>query len=346
MEDKKFCMSSFLMYRAIEDKNKTFKEGIVPYLYEVKKEREGIHDSFQLEEALRRKVKEGTRDGKAAIALSGGIDSAILAKFMPKGSVAYTFKCIVPGVAVMDETPVAAHYAKECGLEHKIVEIYWEDIEKYAPVLMKRKGAPFHSIEVQIYKAALQAKRDGHERFIFGESADVSYGGFSKLLSRDWTLGEFVERYSYVLPWQVLKEPEFVLEPYIRHQKDGYLDVHSFTSDVFFHEAMGTYTNACNTAGIELVAPYADTYMAEPLDYERVRKGENKYWIREIFKRLYPDFVVPEKIPMPRPLGEWLKNWEGPVRDEFWPHCTDHMTGDQKWLVWTLERFLDLIDKK
>lgn len=51
-----------------------------------------------------------------ALVLSGGIDSAILAKFMPKGSIAYTFKCVVPGVQVTDETVIASKYAQECGL--------------------------------------------------------------------------------------------------------------------------------------------------------------------------------------------------------------------------------------
>ena len=114
--------------------------------------------------------------------MSGGIDSAIIAKYMPKGSTAYTFKCVVPGTEVTDESAQAAKYAKECGLKHKVIEIYWEDFVRFAPELMKHKGAPIHSIEVQIYKAALKAKEEGFERLIFGESSDVSYGGLSCLL--------------------------------------------------------------------------------------------------------------------------------------------------------------------
>lgn len=343
IEDKKYCMSAFLMYRSILDKNKTFKEGITPYLYHIPFKREGIHSSQQLKTALQSQMEEHTKDGKAALALSGGIDSAVLAKFMPKGSVAYTFKCVVPGIEVVDESQAAAKFAKECGLEHRIVEIYWEDIEKFGAKLMLHKGAPMHSIEIQIYKAALEAKKDGFTKLIFGESADVSYGGFSQLLSKDWKVGEFIERYSYVLPWRVLKEPELVLEPIFKYEKNGYIDVHGFTSDIFFHESMGTYTNACNSAGIELVAPYANTYLAEPLDMVRIRNGENKYIIRDIFKSLYKDFLVPEKLPMPRPVNEWFKNWEGPKRPEFWQHCVEGLTGDQKWLIYVLEKFLDLI---
>lgn len=138
----------------------------------------------------------------------------IWAKFMPKGSTAYTFRCIVPGIQVVDETPVAAKYAQECGLKHKIVEIFWEDFEWFSSLLMKRKGAPIHSIEVQIYKAALQAKEEGIDALIFGENADVIYGGMDGLLSKDWLLGDFIERYSYVLPYKVLRNPVMVLEPF------------------------------------------------------------------------------------------------------------------------------------
>ena len=342
--DKRYCMSSVLMLRTIADHNHTFKEGIDPELFEIDYDRIPIKSSEELEEALRVQTEEATKDGKAALALSGGIDSAILAKFVPKGTVAYTFKCVVPGTPVTDETGPAAKYAEECGLEHRVVEVYWEDYEKYVPILMKHKGAPMHSIEPQIFKAALTAKNDGFERMIYGETADTNYGGFSGLLSRDWTFGEFVDRYSHVLPYHVLKDPEMILEPYRQYEKDGYVDVHEFNRNVFYTESMGSYTNACDTAGIELVTPYATTIMDVPLDMDRVRRGENKYMIREIFERLYPDYEVPEKIPMPRPVNEWFKDWKGPTREEFWPNCTENMKGDQKWLVWCLEQFLNMIE--
>lgn len=343
--DKRYCMSSFLMLRTIADHDHTFQEGIDPELFEIDYDRIPVKTGEELEEALRIQTEEAAKDGKAALALSGGIDSAILAKFVPKGTVAYTFKCVVPGIEVTDETASARRYAEECGLEHRVVEVYWEDYEKYVPLLMKHKGAPLHSIEPQIFKASLTARNDGFERMIYGETADTNYGGFSGLLSRDWTFGEFVDRYSHVLPYKVLKDPEMILEPYRQYEKDGYVDVHEFNRNVFYTESMGSYTNACDTAGIDLVTPYATTIMDVPLDIERVRKGENKYMIREIFERLYPDFEVPEKIPMPRPVNEWFKDWKGPEREEFWPHCTEGMTGDQKWLVWCLERFLNMIEE-
>lgn len=39
-----------------------------------------------------------------------------------------------------------------------------------------------------------------------------------------------------------------------------------------------------------------------------------------------------------------MKAWKGPVRSEFKPNCTENLTGEQKLLVYSLERFLNLIE--
>lgn len=345
MVDKTYCMSSFLMYRKVMKDGYCFKEGREPKKFALDFPRIPVYGSKDLEQVIAQKMKEWTKDGKAALALSGGIDSAILAKYMPKGSKTYTFQCKVPAMEVTNEVPQAKRYAQECGLENEVVEIYWEDMEMYAPLLMKHKNAPIHSIEVQIYKAACKAKEDGFERLIFGESSDVNYGGLSGLMSKDWLFGEFVDRYSYVLPYKVLKESELVLEPYQSCEKAGYVNAHEFCRTTFLEEGMGSYVNACECAGIQIETPYVYTYLASELDYERIRRGENKYVVRELFHKLYQGFEVPEKLPMPRAVNEWLRDWNGPIRPEFYPHCIENMTGDQKWLVWALEKFLNLLDE-
>lgn len=198
--DREYCMSAFLTYRTIHNPEFTFADWLLPRHFDLPsiEERLPVRDSETLKNELRRATQEAAKDGKAALALSGGIDSAILAKFMPRGSVAYTFRCVVPGIQVTDESATAARYAEECGLEHRIIDISWEDVQRLSPALMKRRGAPIHSIEVQICKAAMQAKADGFERLIFGESADANYGGHDGLLSKDWLAGDFIERYTYV----------------------------------------------------------------------------------------------------------------------------------------------------
>ena len=266
---------------------------------------------------------------------------------MPEGSTAYTFRCVVPGKKVQDESEKAAKIAKICNLNHKIVDITWEDVDRVVDKLMKHKGAPIHSIEAQIYTAACQAKRDGFSKLILGENADIIYGGMDGLLAKDWLVAEFIDRYSYVLPYRALKAPQILINPFLEFATDGKVDAHAFINKYFRQEALGTYTNACETAGVKFVGPYSETNFTSPIDYKRIRSGDSKYVIREAFNKLYPEIdKLPPKIPMPRPVNEWMAEHykEGPKRSEFIPHCTDNMTGDQKWMVYCLERFLNLID--
>jgi len=170
MIDKKYCMSAYLMFRGLLDENNKFFENSKTRVAYRDFYRIPIHDSEELYNHLKKEIESASSDGKAALMLSGGIDSTILANFMPKGSKTYTFKCVVPDVVVTDETPIAKANATRNSLDNEVVEIYWEDFDKYAPTLMKHKGAPIHSIEVQIYKAALKAKEDVNRPGFIGDS--------------------------------------------------------------------------------------------------------------------------------------------------------------------------------
>lgn len=331
------------MFRYIFQKGKRFKRDLPVNIIELDFDRRPVKTADDLIEALDIVIKDSIAKGETALALSGGIDSAILAKLMPAGTKAYTFRCVVPGKKVIDESGQAAVWAEINRLQHEIIDITWEDVESVVDKLMFHKGAPIHSIEAQIYIASCKAKENGADRFVFGENADIIYGGMNGLLQKDWHFGEFVDRYMYVNPYYILKNPELILDPFWEYEVDGHIDGHNFINQYFRQEALGTYNNACQTAGIEFVGPYSLTYFDSPIDYNRIRSGDTKYIIREAFKKLYPGVKMPAKIPMPRPVNEWFENWEGPQRDEFIPHCTDDMSGDQKWMVWSLERFLNLI---
>ncbi len=83
MIDKNFCMSSYLMYRYVYDSQKNF--GLPIKNVSLNFERTPIKTADELIDFLRAQIENATKDGKAALALSGGIDSAILARLMPKG---------------------------------------------------------------------------------------------------------------------------------------------------------------------------------------------------------------------------------------------------------------------
>lgn len=344
-EDKDYCISSFLMYRFIADETKSFSSSYIPYFFKADQKKYMIHSLEDVDIAIKSYIKEIIdQGGKIGLALSGGIDSAILAKYVPTNTMTYTFRCMANGC--LDETSYAKRYANICHLPNKIIDVTWDDYINSAKILMRHKGAPIHSIEPQIYKAAVEAKKDGITHFLFGENADIIFGGMDGLLAKDWTFNEFVQRYTYLDPVKIIKSAKTNMEPFEKYRQDDHIDFYGFICDYFYYEANNSYDNACSTAGIKYRSPFNRMKLTFSLDYDRIRKGDTKYLLRELFDRLYPELEQPKKIPMPRAVSQWLENWDGPIRDEFIPHCTDSLNGDQKWMIFILELFLNMIENE
>lgn len=337
--DLNFCMNSYLMYRTIVDHDRRFSDTTEPWFYHNNGPRKPVHSAEELDRHLRSEMERALENGPVALMLSSGMDSAILAAYLPEGTQTYTLHCQAD--SGIDETAAARVYSEKNGLKHTVIDILWSDFEACALPLMKQKGYPIHSIEVQVYKAALQAKRDGIKTLIFGETADIIYGGHSQLLSRDWNLEEFTRRFSFVDVSKVLRHPQIIQDPILPHvQNDGNVDVFGFLNAFEYDVSLGFYNNACRMADIRFFAPYSSSILGQPLDLNRIRGGEGKYVIRELFQKLYPDMPIPAKTPLPRPMAEWLKNWTGPLHEELIPDHISEMTGDQKWYIYALNQFL------
>ncbi len=342
MIDKNKCMSHYLAFRFIKDENLNFYDGLKHNVYKGHSEEEitPIKTIDDIEKVIQNKIQEFYIPNKTAILLSGGMDSAILASYVPKGTKAYTFKCIADGA--IDETSQAKKYCDKYGLNQEIIEMNWSDFEELTPEILKADGVPFHSIEVQLLNAAKYAKSQGIERIIIGDSADYVYGGMDKLLTSDWNTEAFIKRYNYIEPSEALVDYVDVKDEYNKYKReDNTIDVWKLMNEDMLLESLNSYTNAFSIAGIEYLDPYSYTKMAEPLDLNRVRYGEPKYMIRELFAKRYPEIPIPTKIPMPRATTQWLKDYKT-TRPEFIENCTENMTGDQKWLCWCLEQFLNM----
>lgn len=342
--DKNYCMSSYLAFRYVHDKDICFREGIKHNDHKLidNAEKSVCGTADDIDKNIKKTLSQIDLS-KSALFLSGGMDSAILASYMPAGMKAYTAKCI--GKNAVDETQQAGVISKINQLEHIVVEITWEDYVQTMDELMLSDGSPTIPNEPQAYKMAKMAKQDGIETIIYGDCADTEFGGMDRLLSRDWNFKEWMDRFSFVDPVKVLKNPVDISSVYDLYRiGENEIDFISFISEVYAVSAAGALSNACRLAKIHSVDPYERMTMKEPLDLKRVRNGESKYLIRELFRRKYPELEVPEKIPMSRPADEWMSNWSGPVREEFLPGCTEKLTGEQKFLVYSLERFLNLIE--
>ena len=154
----------------------------------------------------------------------------------------------------------------------------------------------------------------------------------------------WMERYTFLPPETVLKHPADVTDLYEKYRvgEDG-VDFIRFIQEPYCVTSATAYENGMAVAGMSFIDPYEYCCMAEPLDLARVRRGDSKYLIRDLFRMKYPDLPVPEKLPMSRPADAWLADWQGPTRDEFLPGCAAQLTGEQKLLLYSLERFLNLI---
>lgn len=345
MIDKNYCSSSYLVLRYVEDPNKEFHEGLHHQVFQqipVEK-RTHVHTVQDIDKAIQQTF-DSIKDKKPALLLSGGMDSAILASYMT-GCDAYTFR-FLNGTFQSEELHRAEQYAQIYKLNLHFVDINWDIIDHCLDEIMRTKGAPVHSIEPQIFQAAKQAEQDGISLMIIGDGSDYVFGGMDKLLSKDWDFDEFIKRYTYITPSEVLKEPVPMTYLFERYRlPDNKIDYLQFFQDITIDESYASYQNAFKAAGMPYLDPYASLYLAEPLDLNRIRNGESKYLIRQLFSKKYPDLPVPEKVPMPRPVDNYFAKWQGPKRPEFLPNIDiNHFTGNQKWLLYCLERFLNLYD--
>lgn len=344
--NRDWCMSSYLAFRYIERDGVDFAEGLhhrniqpIP-----SNERIPVKSWKDMDREFGR-VFESLSDKRLGVLLSGGMDSACAASYMPGGD-AYTFR-FLGGDFQSAELARAESFASEYGLVLHYVDIDWNTVQSHVDACMKAKAAPVHSIEPQLLQAALQAKADGVEHLIVGESADLIFGGMDKLLSQDWTVEGFKARYTFLDPAVALKDPVDMSYLFERYRIGGTdrIDFLTFMDEVFSVESSSSYMNAFEVAGMPYTDPYAGLVMADPLDLSRVRNGEPKYLVRELFHARYPKLPIPDKNPMPRPVDAYFASWDGPYRPEFREDMDmNSLTGNQKWQLWCLERFLNALD--
>lgn len=343
MIDKRYCMSSYMAFRFIEKDDMDFYPGIHHQNIQLipDDQRILVKSSDDIDREIGKQM-DCFMNRRKGILLSGGMDSAIVASYL-RGSDAYTFR-FLGGNYQKEELKRAEYYANYYGLKLHYVDISWDTVVSHLEPVMKAKAAPVHSIEPQILQAALQAKNDGIEIMFVGESSDLIFGGMDGLLSKDWSFDEFVNRYIFTRPEDVLVEPESMLYVFERYRLSGdKIDFLTFMDEVFSVESSSSYLNAFAVADMEYYDPYAKLKMENELDLYRIRHGEPKYLIRELMAKKYPEIPVPNKVPMPRPVDEYFKHWEGPKRPEFRKDINmNNFTGNQKWQMYCLEKFLEM----
>lgn len=349
MIDKKYCMSSFMAFRFIEKDDVDFYEGLRHKVYKriPEDEKMVVSTAADIDNAIQTLLGEHLKSyKKPALLLSGGMDSGILASYL-EGADAYTFR-FLGGSFQEDELQRAKAFSEKYHLNLHYVDIDWNHtVEKYINRVMIAKSAPVHSIEPQIMQAAAEAKANGNDIMVIGASSDDVFGGIDKLLSVDWTYQAFIKRFMYTDPALVLKEPvsmDYSFRPYKQGEMIDYMGFLDANSTI---ETDLSFQNAFETAELDFFDPYACMKLGVELDLYKIRHGQSKYLIRELFSKKYPEYPVPEKLPMPRPVDIYFKDWTGPKREEFRSDINmDELTGNQKWQLFSLERFLDIFEPR
>lgn len=345
MVDKEFCMSSYLVFRYIIDDNKDFYEHTHHQIYNLipEENRVMVWSAMDIDKALNTQFSS-IANKRLGILLSGGMDSACLAPYM-KGSDAYTFR-FLNGNYQKDELQRAEYYAHKYNLNLHYVDICWDTVKDNLETVINKKGAPVHSIEPQILAAAKQAKSDGIEMMVIGDAADYVFGGMDGLHAKDWSFDEFVDRYTYLDPKLILNNPVDMTSAFDKYRRGNAIDFISLMHEYADIESYASYENAFCACDMPFIDPYEVLKMADPLDLKRIRNGESKYLIRDLFKMKYPEIPVPQKLPMPRPVDDYFKTWDGPKHSEFKKDIDmNQFTGNQKWQMYCLEYFLEMNER-
>lgn len=299
-----------------------------------------IEDCSDLDRELRQLIsKFGT--SHSGLLLSGGIDSAIIASYLPENTDVFTIQ--FDSVFDSQEADFAAHYSQIFKLNHHIVKVSWQDYLSFHDLLSESRRSPLHPIEVPLYKAALAAAELGIKQLFVGNGADSNFGGMDKLLANDYTLESFCKRYFFVDPKIILRSWTDEMVDLSRFG-DSKFDVISFLRCVHGAAIDSTFHHAIESAGLSVVAPFEE-FRPAYLDLERVRTGDPKYIIRQLFEMRYPDMRARQKVPFARPMQDFMNGIDMPTARIFHDQYPwSELTGDQKFLVWSLSRFLSLVD--
>lgn len=301
-----------------------------------------IRNANDLDKALSKLIN---LTGKVGLLLSGGMDSAILAKYVPKNIIAFTFK--YENDFAKEEYERAKKYAEINGLKLIDINITWDKIRNYIEPLIKNRGGPIATIEPQLYLACKIAKDlYGINILIHGGDADVVFGGLSKMLSTEWTVESFTEFYIYNNPEKILKESNDLYKYIIKKYYDSnrrHFDTIRFINEVYETESTLSYENPRKLADVTFIDPF--TPLKFDIDLNKVRE-KPKYIIQELFTKLY-GFEPPKKNPMPRPVDFYDELNEYPISNIFRHDIRyNELTGQQKWMIYCVDKYMRIANGK
>ncbi|PWJ12944.1 asparagine synthase-related protein [Jannaschia seohaensis] len=275
--------------------------------------------------------------GKIGIMLSGGMDSVMLAKFLPEGSIAYTLD-YGEGQEQHSEFAEAAK-AIPPGVTHKKLSVTREAYAEMARELTLLKREPLVPHDPAFGIGARVAREDGITHMVYGGGADPRFAGFAHFYkdpSYEGVRKAIIKQ--FVAPWHVLKSPapvDWVLGHFTVGNR---VDVRGFLNIVGTEgQAVSDTLRAC---GLTPVAPLAEMVWTHEFD---IAGRGGKYPLRDLFKLIYPGKSPNKKAPLPVPYGAWMKGYV-PARPEFRTDRLHWFGGKNLYQIYALELYMDLRD--
>ena len=142
---------------------------------------------MDLDDAIRIAVQ--LRSDEGVVALSGGVDSALVARLTGR-------ECVAVGVAGSHDLRHAGEVAEELGLalhEHIIDPASIEEALAAVLAVIPKRDPVNASIATTLYFVCQWAGQNGHRRILAGQGADELFGGYSRYLETA-TLAQDLER--------------------------------------------------------------------------------------------------------------------------------------------------------
>jgi hypothetical protein len=261
----------------------------------------------------------------AAILLSAGRDSAILASLMPKGTLALTARCATR----RDESIPAKAIAERCGLRHRVITITKQDyLVRTNPdfQLDPLKFCPWN------YKLAKEAKKEGYEALVTGVGTLAYFGEDAQFHDYASDPDLFFRKWAVIWPEDVLKYPYPIRELCKEYVEDGRIDTARFMS--LDRGARVIQNHTLGLVGLKPVSPYFKIQV--PLDVERAKK-EGKYLLGELYEKIFGMKPPPKRTPSVMDYDAWLKGYR-PLHPNFRDDMPEYR-GIRKWQLYKLQQY-------
>jgi asparagine synthase (glutamine-hydrolysing) len=229
---------------------------------------EPVVPDVPLEEAIITAVR--LRSDEGVTALSGGVDSTLVAQLARR-------ECVAVGLEGSHDLRQARHAADVLGLKCTAVTITPDEIEEALPAVIRaipKKDSLNAGIALTQYFIARFAGEQGHGRIITGQGADEIFGGYSRYLETT-TLGPDLDRDFAGLGQQAARD-----------------------------QAVAALHGTC------LSMPYLDCRVVRAAraipPEQKVREGQRKVPLRQVAERHIPaEFAWYEKKAMQYGSGVW-----------------------------------------